>query len=145
MNIKFLAAASVALFLVLFNMGYVFHEPLMGNWFQQQEAEIARKEFIIPLIAVAFATYSVILAYLYPIFRSYYAHAPLMPMSIGFGILMGFLWDGLQGGIIEVATFKMPFMVFVVDSGYHTLVEGSIAGIVLALVARKWPPVLRPA
>jgi hypothetical protein len=33
----------------------------------------------------------------------------------------------------------MPFMVFVVDSGYHVLIEGSIAGLVLALVSRKWP------
>lgn len=145
MNIKFFAAASITLFLVLFNLGYVFHEPLMGAWFQREEAAIAREQFIIPLIAVAFLAYSLTLAYLYPIFRSYYARAPLMPMSIGFGILMGFLWDGLQGGIIEVATFKMPFIVFVVDTGYHALVEGSIAGIVLALVARKWPPVLRPA
>lgn len=143
MNKKFFAIASIVLFLVLFNLGYVFHEPLMGAWFQRQEAAIAREQFIIPLIAVAFLAYSLILAYLYPIYRSYYARAPLMPMSIGFGILMGFVWDALQGGIIEVATFKMPFIVFVVDSGYHVFVEGSIAGAILGLVARRWPPVLR--
>jgi cell shape-determining protein MreD len=32
---------------------------------------------------------------------------------------MGFVWDALQGGIIEVATFKMPFVVFLVDSGFR--------------------------
>jgi cell shape-determining protein MreD len=52
---------------------------------------------------------------------------------------MGILWDALQGGIIEVATFKMPFIVFVVDSSYHVFVEGSIAGLILALVMKKYP------
>jgi cell shape-determining protein MreD len=51
---------------------------------------------------------------------------------------MGVLFDALQGGIIEVATFNMPFMVFVVDSSYHVFIEGSIAGLVLALVSKKW-------
>jgi hypothetical protein len=140
MNRAFVAIAALALFLVLFNLGYVFHDLLMGAWLHEQEAAIARDEFIIPLIAVAFAAYALLLAYLFPIYRSYYAASPLMATAIRFGILMGFVWDALQGGIIEVATFKMPFAVFVVDSGYHVLVEGTIAGVVLGLVARRWPP-----
>ena len=52
---------------------------------------------------------------------------------------MGIIFDALQGGIIEVATFNMPFVVFVVDSGYHVLVEGSMAGLVLAFVSKQWP------
>ena len=143
MNRKFFAIAAVTLFLVLFNVGFVFHEPLMGAWFHEQEAAIAREPFIIPLIALAFIAYSVVLAYLFPIFRSYYARSPLMPTAVGFGLLMGFIWDALQGGIIEVATLKMPFAVFLVDSGYHVFIEGSIAGLILGVVARKWPPVLR--
>jgi hypothetical protein len=135
--VKFFLTAAAALFLVLFNLGYVFHEPLMGAWFQQQEAAIAREQFIIPLIAVAFVAYSLVLAYLFPIYRAYYAALPLVSTSVRFGILMGFVWDALQGGIIEVATFKMPFAVFLVDSGYHVFVEGTIAGLVLAGVARR--------
>ena len=134
---KFFVTASAALFLVLFNLGYVFHEPLMGAWFQQQEAAIAREAFIIPLIAVAFISYSLVLAYLFPIYRAYYATSPLTSTAVRFGILMGFVWDALQGGIIEVATFKMPFVVFLVDSGYHVLVEGTIAGLILAAVWRR--------
>lgn len=133
---KFFWTAAAALFLVLFNVGYVFHEPLMGAWFKQQEAAIARDEFIIPLIAAAFASYSLVLAYLFPIYRAYYAASPLISTAVRFGILMGFVWDALQGGIIEVATFKMPLAVFFVDSGYHVLVEGTIAGLVLAGVSR---------
>jgi hypothetical protein len=32
----------------------------------------------------------------------------------------------------------MPFVVFVVDSSYHLLVEGRVAGLLLAACARKW-------
>lgn len=62
MNRRFSTIAAVSLFVVLFNVGSVFHEPLMGAWFQQQEAAIAREQFIIPLIAVAFVAYSLVLA-----------------------------------------------------------------------------------
>jgi len=49
----------------------------------------------------------------------------------------GFFWDGLQGGMIEVATFKMPIIVFWVDSGYHTA-EGIITALLLALFYKKF-------
>lgn len=143
MDKRYFTIASAAVFLVLFNLGYVFHEPLFGAWFQQQEAAIARESFIIPLIALAFICYSLILAYLYPIYIAYYGGEPRLSTTLRFSILMGFLWDGLQGGIIEVATFKMPFVVFLVDSSYHVLVESTIAGLILAGVARRWPPLQR--
>ncbi|OFW29492.1 MAG: hypothetical protein A3H97_01015 [Acidobacteria bacterium RIFCSPLOWO2_02_FULL_65_29] len=140
MNRKFFTISAVTLFVVLFNLGYVFHELVAGPWLMRQEAAIARDQFIIPLIALAFIAYSLVLAYLFPIYLYYYATAPVMPTAIRFGIFMGFVWDALQGGIIEVATFNMPFMVFVVDSGYHVFVEGTIAGLILGFVATKWPP-----
>lgn len=78
--------------------------------------------------------------YLYPISVAYYRHK-WNPIAIGawVGGLMGFLWDALQGGLIEVATFRMPFSVFVVDSTYHTL-EGVLAGTLIALVFAKMNP-----
>jgi hypothetical protein len=139
MSKKFLAASTAILFIVLFNVGYVFHEPLMGEWFHHQEAAIARDAFIIPFIAIAFLVYSFLLSYFYAIYVHYYQGASRIPTALRFGILMGIIWDALQGGIIEVATFNMPFIVFVVDSGYHVFVEGSIAGLVLAFVSKKWP------
>lgn len=42
-------------------------------------------------------------------------------------------------GLIEVATFRMPFSVFVVDSTYHTL-EGVLAGTLIAGVFGKLSP-----
>jgi uncharacterized membrane protein len=143
MDRRFVGIAFAALFLVLFNMGYVFHEPLLGAWFHEQEAAIARDHFIIPLIALAFISYSLILAYLYPIYIAYYGGAPTFSTTLRFMLVMGVLWDGLQGGIIEVATFKMPAAVFFVDSGYHIFVEGIVATVILMWVAKRWPPLPR--
>jgi hypothetical protein len=139
MSKKFLTASTAILFLVLFNVGYVFHELLMGDWFRIHEAAIARENFIIPLIAIAFLVYSFLLSYFYAIYVHYYSGASRILTALRFGIIMGIIWDALQGGIIEVATFNMPFIVFVVDSGYHVFVEGSIAGLVLAFVSKRWP------
>ena len=102
------------------------------------EGEIAREHFIIPLIAIAFLIYSAILAHLFPIYRAAYPQANPLWLGVRFGVMMGVVFDALQGGLIEVATFKMPFVVFLVDSGYHVFIEGTIAGLILAAVYR--PP-----
>lgn len=139
MSKKFVIISTAILFLVLFNVGFVFHEPLMGAWFHQQEASIARENFIIPFIALAYLVYCFLLSYFFPIYVAYYPGASRIPLGLKFGIIMGVLFDALQGGIIEVATFNMPIAVFFVDSGYHVLIEGSIAGLILAFVSKKWP------
>ncbi len=75
MSKNFLGIASLTVFIVTFKLGYVFHDLLLGEWFHQQEAEIAREHFIIPLLAVAFMVYAILLAYLFPIYRKYYANS----------------------------------------------------------------------
>ena len=91
------------------------------------------------------ALYVAILVYLYPIFLTYYQHR-CHPIAFGswMGGLMGFLWDSFQGGLIEVATFRMPASVFLVDSSYHT-VEGVLAGTLIAMVFAKMNPGAEPA
>ena len=134
---RFFVAATVAVFLATFNLGYVFHELVMGAWFQEQEHLIAREKFIIPAIALAFLVYSAILAHLFPIYRRHFGRRSTIPLALQFGLLMGVLFDALQGGLIEYATFRMPFQAFLVDSAYHVLVEGTVAGLVLALVYQR--------
>ena len=132
MKTRFVAWAVA--YLVIFNLGYVFHEIVAVDFMVARIGAITRSSYIIPLIAVSFALYIAILVYLYPIFLAYYRNR-WGPIAIGswMGGLMGFLWDGLQGGLIEVATLQMPASVFVVDSSYH-LVEGVIAGSLIAAV-----------
>jgi len=130
---KSFVTAAVLVFLVTFNLGYVFHDLLMGEWFHAREP-FAREHFDVGLIALAFAVYSVLLAHLFPIYRRHFAHRPAWQVGLAFGWMMGVLFDALQGGIIEIATFQMPMEVFFVDSGYHVFVEGSVAGLLLAAV-----------
>ena len=127
-------------FLVIFNLGYLFHEILAHDFMTARIGAITRSSYIIPLIALSFALYVAILVYLYPIFLTYYQHR-WHPIAIGswMGGLMGFLWDSFQGGLIEVATFRMPASVFLVDSSYHT-VEGVLAGTLIAMVFGKMNP-----
>jgi len=136
---KYLILSSLATFIVVFNLGYIFHDLLMGQWFHEKIGSISKDEYIIPLIAVSFVVYSIIQAFLFPIFQQYAStHYNWKPVKTGlvFGGLMGFFWDGLQGGLIEVATFHMPVEVFIVDSSYHTL-EGCLAGFIISLVYKR--------
>jgi len=117
-----------------FNLGYVFHEIVMGGFFKSQIGDLQRDQYIIPLIAIAFICYTAFQAYLLPVYFYYTSRQygwGLLRTAIVFGAIVGFTWDGLQGGIIEVATFKMPMIVFWYDSAYHTL-EGILMSLILA-------------
>ncbi|HVU55254.1 MAG TPA: hypothetical protein VHD83_09375 [Puia sp.] len=141
---KYFITGAIVSFLVIFNLGYVFHELLMGDFFKRNIGPLQRDSYNIPLIALAFILYTLFQAYFLPI---YYAYArqhyrwSLTATAIVFGAIVGFFWDGLQGGMIEVATFKMPAIVCWVDSGYHTL-EGVIMALILSFFYRKyaWQP-----
>ena len=129
--------STAAIFIVIFNLGYVFHDLLFGAWFHEHQP-FAREHYIIPYIALAFAAYSLVLSHLYPIYRAHYAKRQAWAVGLQFGMLMGFVWDALQGGIIEVATFPVPLSVFFVDSGYHVFVEGALAGSIAAAVHERF-------
>lgn len=125
-----------AVFLATFNLGYVFHDLTLGPWFHEQ-IPFAREHYIIPYIGLAFLVYALVLAHLFPVYRARYRQGSIWRVGLRFGWLMGVVFDALQGGIIEVATFQLPHSVFLVDSAYHVFVEGSVAGLLLAAVQRR--------
>ncbi len=137
---KYMLIGGVLTFLVIFNLGYVFHELVMGDFFKRTIGPIQREVYIIPVIALAFIFYIAFQLYFLPIYYKY-AHAKyqwtLKGTAVVFGAIVGFFWDGLQGGMIEVATFKMPAIVFWVDSGYHTF-EGVVTALLLAFFYKKY-------
>ena len=112
----------------------------MGNFFRENIGGIQRETYIIPVIALAFILYVAFQSYFLPVF---YEHTSskynwsLAKTAVVFGAVVGFFWDGLQGGMIEVATFKMPAVVFYFDSGYHTL-EGIITTVLLSYFYKKY-------
>lgn len=128
--------STAVVFMATFNLGYVFHDVLLGSWFHAQ-LPFAREHYIIPYIGLAFAIYALVLAHLFPAYRARHRRGSILRVGLRFGWLMGLVFDGLQGGIIEVATFQMPHSVFLVDSAYHIFVEGSIAGLLLAIVQHR--------
>jgi uncharacterized membrane protein len=136
MKPKSFLTAAIVCFLVIFNLGYVFHDLIMGDWFADKLHEIAREEYIIPLIGVSYLVYCFILAFLYPMYYSY-ANVSYFKAGIEFGFIMGLMYDALEGGLIEFATLKMPIETFLVDTSYH-LGEGILAGVIIALVYRKF-------
>jgi len=137
---KYFIAGSLAAFVLIFNLGYVFHELIMGNFFKQMIGPIQRDTYDIPLIALSFILYTIFQAYFFPVYYVFTKEKykwSLIKTAIVFGAMIGFLWDGLQGGLIEVATFKMPAIVFWVDSGYHT-VEGILMAVILSFFYKKY-------
>src|SRR5689334_12961136 len=111
---KYYLIGGFVTYVVIFNLGYVFHEILMGDFFKANLAGIQREAYIIPLIALAFALYVAFQAYFLPIYFEYTSKKyqwGLTKTALVFGTVTGFFWDGLQGGMIEVATFKMPSIV----------------------------------
>jgi hypothetical protein len=137
---KYFFLGGLITFAIIFNLGYVFHEIIAGSFFKEQIGPIQRESYIIPLIALAFALYVLFQTYFLPIyfdFASKRYHWGLTKTSVIFGAMTGFLWDGLQGGMIEVATFKMPMIVFWVDSGYHTL-EGIGTALILSFFYKRF-------
>jgi len=137
---KYYLIGGFTTFAIIFNLGYVFHEIIMGGFFKEHIGAIQRPSYIIPLIAIAFILYIAFQAYFLPIYFEYTSKRynwGLIKTAIIFGTIVGFFWDGLQGGMIEVATFKMPSIVFCYDSGYHTL-EGTIAAFILSFFYKKF-------
>jgi hypothetical protein len=137
---KYFLIGGAVTFIVIFNLGYVFHEILAGPFFKETIGAISREEYIIPVIALAFILYTIIQAYFLHIFYTFASVQykwSLTKTALVFGTLIGFFWDALQGGMIEVATFKMPWSVFFVDSSYHTI-EGTLAAWILSLFYRKF-------
>lgn len=141
---KYFLIGGIVTFVVIFNVGYVFHEIIAGRFFKENIGNLQRENYIIPFIAAAFVLYTIFQAYFLPIYYGYTKnkyHWGLTKTAVIFGAIIGFFRDGLQGGIIEVATFKMPFIVFVVDSGYHTL-EGIVTALLLSVFYKKY--VMKP-
>jgi hypothetical protein len=134
---KAMLLSALAVFMVLFNVGYVFHDLLFGAWFHDHIA-FAREHYIIPYIALAFAGHALIVAYVFPAFHAFHPDRSIWVNGMLFGMLMGVMFDALQGGIIEVGTFEgMGLEVFALDSSYHVFFEGNLAGLIVAAVYRR--------
>jgi hypothetical protein len=139
---KRLALGGLAAFVVIFNLGYVFHEILFAGFFKAAFAPgMQRTAYIIPVIAGAFVVYVTLLCLAYPVAHLYFAEKrgwSRVATGALLGLFCGFLWDSLQGGIIEYATYNVSLAAMLLDSSYHTL-EGVLAGSIIGAIYRPMP------
>jgi hypothetical protein len=148
LNKRLLLGAFLA-FVVIFNLGYVFHEIVAADFLMAGfGAGVQRAQYLIPVIALAFAIYVALLALAYPVVHLYFAERrgwSRVATGALLGLFCGFLWDALQGGIIEYATYNVSLAAMLVDSVYHTA-EGTLAGSIIGAVYRPppAPPGTRP-
>jgi len=92
------------------------------------------------VIALAFAIYVTLMGLAYPVAYSYFSERRAwsrVRTGALLGLYCGFLWDALQGGIIEYATYNVSLVAMLVDSTYHVL-EGVLAGTIFGAFYR--PP-----
>jgi len=68
---KYFLIGGPVTFAVIFNLGYVFHEIIMGDFFKLHIGAIQRESYIIPLIALAFVLYTAFQAYFLPVYFEY--------------------------------------------------------------------------
>lgn len=136
---KRLVLGAVVAFVVIFNLGYVFHEIVAASFFKASFGPgVQRAEYVIPVIALAFAIYVTLMASAYPVAHAYFVEGrgwSRIAAGALLGAFCGFLWDALQGGVIEYATYNVSLPAMLVDSAYHT-VEGVLAGTILGAMYR---------
>jgi len=144
MNKRLILGAVVA-FVVIFNLGYLFHELAMADFFKASFGPgVQRAHYIIPVIAFSFMVYVTLLALAYPVVHLYFTERrgwSRVGTGALLGLFCGFLWDALQGGLIEYATYNVGLAAMLVDSAYHTL-EGVLAGVIIGALYR--PRARRP-
>jgi hypothetical protein len=142
MNKRSIVGAAVA-FVVIFNLGYVFHEILAVSFFKASFGPgVQRARYIIPVIAAAFAIYVALIAIAYPVVHGHFVERrdwPRWKAGALLGLYCGFLWDALQGGLIEYATYNVSIAAMFVDSAYHTA-DGVLAGTIIGSIYRPGRP-----
>ncbi len=126
-------------FVVVFNAGYVFHELIAAPFFKASFGPgVQREQYLIPVIFLAFVLYIALMALAFPVAHAYFVEKRgLSKLAAGalLGGYCGFLWDALQGGLIEYATYNVALSAMLLDSAYH-LGEGVVAGLIIAAFYR---------
>ena len=140
---KRLVVGAIAAFAVIFNLGYVFHEIVAASFLRAGFGPgVQRSHYIIPVIGLAFAIYVTLLALAYPVAHLYFSTGrgwSRVATGALLGLFCGFLWDALQGGIIEYATYNVSLPAMLVDSSYHAC-EGVLAGTIIGWFYRPASP-----
>ena len=128
---KKMIMAWLGAFVAMFLLSYVWHDPLMGEYYTKiySEVNLPMEDFSIKLIMVGYLIQAYLLAYIFPIG---FSGGSAVKEGLRFGVILGSLF-ALPGAFIFAAVYKMPLEANIIDAIYH-IVEFSVGGIVIAKI-----------
>ena len=136
MDIKKLSISTIAAFAAMFLLGFLWHSELMANFYQNNLGEIGDIDREAPkvfFIGLGYFSLALVMSYLYP---KGAANDNNTMDGMKFGAIMGFVWIvPLLSVLYGASTVFSKTLVF--GDGIYHIVEGAIAGALIAMIYRK--------
>lgn len=132
MKARTLLIPALAGFLVMAFLAWIWHGPLMGDYYDSLLGPATREEPITEAVAAGYALLSVLMVWMYA--KQERAGDPWAD-GVRFGALIGVLWSvPLQ--FVLFGTTSRPFAPIVIDAAWH-LVEQGAGGLTIALIHHR--------
>ena len=129
MNTKKKLLSWITGFVVMFVLGFLWHQIIMGDFYDNQMSQVLRVELRIPFVILGYIVLAFLMAYVYPM--GYQGGSPLKE-GLRFGVLIGLIWV-LPHGLVALGTENITVAGGLVDAIWH-VVEQGIGGVVIGLV-----------
>ena len=131
MDTKKMVMAWLGAFAVMFILSFVWHVPLMGDFYAENYAEVnlTEEEFSMLYLVMGYLIMSFMMSYMYPIG---FGGGPAIKEGLKFGAMLG-IFMSFSKAFIFAAVYKMPLDANLIDAVYH-VVELAIGGIVIAKI-----------
>jgi len=104
MDTKKVILSTLAAFIAMFALSYLWHVVVMGNFYQEQFANTARATPEFPFIILAYLVLAILMAYIYP---TGYKGGTAVSEGMKFGILIGLL-TALPSNLVTYAVSNVP-------------------------------------
>ena len=125
---KFLLAGVVGS-VVVFVIGWVWHVPLFGSFYAEQQATIRRGEVMMELIVLAEIVRGFVLAYIYPF--GYKGGAPWLE-GLRFGVILGLF--ACVGALVALSVLNFASPAWFWMQAIFLIIQQAAAGIGIAYV-----------
>ena len=129
MNWNRFLIAGIAAAIVARVISWVWHVPLLGEFYGQQESAVARPEAMMATIIVADLVRGYVLAFIYPF--GYKGGAPWME-GLRFGVLLGVF--ACAGALISASVYNFESLSWFGAQAIFLIIQQAVAGIVIGYV-----------
>lgn len=122
--------SAVAGFLVMSALSWLWHDPLMGDYYTSILGPATRQRPVTVAFASGYVILSALMGWVYP---RYYRGGMHWMEGAKFGALMGILWV-VPFQLVLFGAAQQSFAPIVIDGAWH-VVEQGLGGVAIALVA----------